>query len=129
VLNDLVKGISQVKRSKIDLLRSQYENFYMIDSETIDEILNHFTKITNRLSSLGDAIDNNQKVRKLIRALFKAWEVKKTTLKELNDREKMKFSKFIKNLKTYEMEMKVREGRESQKKKTIAFKVTPSIQK
>ena len=43
------------------MLRSQYKNFYMIDSETIEEMPTHFTQITNELSSLGDAIDNDQK--------------------------------------------------------------------
>ena len=83
------EGTSQVKRSKIDLLRSQYENFYMLENESIDDMLTRFTKITNALSSLGDTIDNDQKIRKVIRALPKAWEVKATTLKELNDREEM----------------------------------------
>ena len=46
-----------MKRSKIDLLHSQYENFYLLDNESIDEMLSQFTKITNRLSSLGDSID------------------------------------------------------------------------
>ena len=32
--------------------------------------------ITNGLSSLGDAIDNDQKIRKVIRALLKSWKVK-----------------------------------------------------
>ena len=40
------EGTSQVKRSKIDLLRSQYENFYMLDNEGIDDMLTRFTKIT-----------------------------------------------------------------------------------
>ena len=65
VWNDLVityEGTSQVKCSKIDLLHSQYENFYMLENESIDEILTRFTKITNALSSLGDKIDNDQKI-------------------------------------------------------------------
>jgi len=53
--------------------------------------------------------------------------VKATTLKELDDREKMDFSGFIKNLKTHEMEMKVREEREPSKKKSIAFRASPSL--
>jgi len=44
------------------LLRSQYENFYMLENKSIDETLTRFTKITNRLSSLGDTIDNDQKI-------------------------------------------------------------------
>ena len=70
------EGTSQVKRSKGDLLHSQYENFCKLDNESIGEMLFRFTKITNGLSSLGDEIDNDQKVRKVIRALSKAWEVK-----------------------------------------------------
>ena len=38
----------------------------------------------------------------------------------------MDFSGSIGNLKTHEMEMKVREKREAPKKKVIAFKATPS---
>ena len=56
----------------------------MLDNESIDEMFPHFTKITNGLFSLGDEIDNDQKVKKVIRALPKAWEVMATTLKELN---------------------------------------------
>ena len=33
----------------------------MLDNETINEMLAHFTKITNGLPSLGDEIDNDQK--------------------------------------------------------------------
>jgi len=68
----------------------------------------------------------DQKIRKVIRALPKVWEVKATTLKELNDREQMDFSDFIENLKTHEMELKVRKERETRKKKAIAFKATSS---
>ena len=42
VWNDLIithEGISQVKRSKFDLLCSQYENFYMLENKSIDEML------------------------------------------------------------------------------------------
>ena len=51
--------MSQVKRAKIDLLRCQYENFTMHDNDTINNMVTRFTKITNGLASLGDAIDNN----------------------------------------------------------------------
>jgi len=67
------KGTSQVKRVKIDLLRSQYENFIIHENDSIDEMVTRFTKITNGLSSPGDAIDNDQKVRKILRALPPSW--------------------------------------------------------
>ena len=77
-------------------------------------------KIINGLASLGDVIDNDQKVRKVIRAL-PPWEVKATTLKELNDKEEMELIGLIGNLKTHEMERNDREEMAPQKKKMIAF--------
>ena len=71
--------------------------------------LQKFTKITNGLSSFGDEIDDDQKVRKVIRALPPSWEVKATTLKELNDKEEMELIGLVGNLKTHEMERKARE--------------------
>ena len=56
------EGTSQVKRAKIDLLRSQYENFKMHENEFIDDKITNFTKITNGLASLSDEINNDQKV-------------------------------------------------------------------
>ena len=60
---------SQVKRAKIDLLHSKYENLTMHENDSVDDMITRFTKITIGLASLGDAIDNDQKVRKVIRAL------------------------------------------------------------
>ena len=39
----------------------------------------------------------------------------------------MEFSEFIENLKTHKIGMKIREERKPQKKKSIAFKATPTI--
>jgi len=36
------EGTSQVKRAKIDLLRSHYENFTMHNNDSIDEIVTRF---------------------------------------------------------------------------------------
>jgi len=99
----------------------------MYENESIDDMVTKFTKITNGFASLGDAIDNDQKVQKVIRALPPSREVKVTTLKELNDKEERELINLIGNLKIHEMEMKAREETAPQKKKTIAFKFTPTI--
>jgi len=98
-----------VKRAKIDLLTSQYENFKMHENESIDDMLTQSNKITNGLIFLGELIYNDNKVRKIIRALPKSWEVKITTLKELNDSKEIDFMEFLGNLKTQEMEIKAQE--------------------
>ena len=42
----------------------------MHDNVTIDDMVKIFTKITNGLAFLGDAIDNDQEVKKVISALL-----------------------------------------------------------
>ena len=81
----------------------------MHENESIDDMVTKFSKITNCLASLGDAIDNDQKVWKVICALSPSWKVKATILKELNDKEEMELIGLIGNLKTYEMKWKARE--------------------
>ena len=99
----------------------------MLDNESIDEILTRFTKITNGLSSLGDSSDNGQRVRKVIRALPKTWEVKAITLMELNDKEEMDFSDFIGNLKTHEMKMKGAKGENQPRRNLSLLRRLPSL--
>ena len=60
-------------------------------------------------------------MRKVIQALSPSWEVKVTTLKELNDKEGMELIGLIGNLKIHEMERKAREEKASQNKKMLAF--------
>ena len=91
----------------------------MNDNESIDDMVIRFTKITNSLTFLGDSIVNDQKVRKIIQTLPLSWEVKSTTLKEVNDKEKMEFIDLIGNLKTYEMKRKAREEKTPQRRKHL----------
>ena len=46
------RGDIQVKRAKVDLLRSLYE-FFLNENESIDDMI---TKITNDLASLGNEL-------------------------------------------------------------------------
>ena len=97
----------------------------MHENESIDDMNAKFTKITNGFTSLGDAIDNDQKVRKIIHTLSPSWEVKANTLKELNDKEEMELIGLIGNLKTHEMERKAREEAVPAKKRRLPSSLLP----
>ena len=56
----------------------------MSENDSIDDMVTKFTKIINSLAFLGDAIDNDIKMRKVVRALQPLWEFNATTLKKLN---------------------------------------------
>ena len=76
----------------------------MHENKSIDDMITKLTKITNGLSSLGDDIDNDQKVRKVICALPPSLEVKATTLKELNDKEEMELIVLLATLSPWDGE-------------------------
>jgi len=90
-------------------------------------MITKFAKITNDFASLGDAIDNDKKVRKVIRVLPPSRKVKAITLKKFNDKKEMELIGLNGNLKTHEMERKVRKEKAPLKKKSLAFKSTPTI--
>ena len=60
------EGTSQVNKQKLIYL-SQYDSFYMLDCESIDDMLTRFVTIINELVFLGKPNHNDQKVRKIIR--------------------------------------------------------------
>ena len=99
----------------------------MQENESIDDMITKFTKIINALASLGDEIDNDQKMHKVIGALPLSWEIKATPLKESNNKDEMELISLIDNLKTHEMKKKAREETVPQKNKSTAFKSTSNI--
>ena len=65
-------GISQVKRAKIDLFTSKYENFKMHENEATVDMFTRFNKITNGLIFLGEPSSNNNKISKILCSLSKS---------------------------------------------------------
>ncbi|XP_021731313.1 coiled-coil domain-containing protein 186-like [Chenopodium quinoa] len=57
------EGTHEVKRSKIDILLSEYERFEMGSKETIQDMFTRFKSITNELVSLGRVIPMDEQVR------------------------------------------------------------------
>jgi len=67
-------GTNQVKQSRIELLKKNYELFEMGNRETIMDIYTRFTHITNELKSLGKTFSTEELVRKILRFLPRTWE-------------------------------------------------------
>ena len=65
-LRTAYEGTEQVKKSKIDMLTSQYENFKMRKCETIHEMFTKLSSITNELRCFGEPISMSKQVRKVL---------------------------------------------------------------
>ncbi|MQL74407.1 hypothetical protein Taro_006768 [Colocasia esculenta] len=99
------EGTDKVEETRIDNLVTQYERFQMQSGETITQMFNRFTDITNRLAGLGKSYEMGDIVRKILRSLPSSWTPKVTAIEEANDLKRMSLEKLIGSLMAYEINM------------------------
>ncbi|GJY65824.1 zf-CCHC domain-containing protein [Tanacetum coccineum] len=90
---------SQVKDNKIDLLVQQYEQFTILEEESIDSGFARFNTIITSLKALDEGFSSKNYVRKFLRALHPKWRAKVTAIEELKDLSSLALDELIGNLK------------------------------
>ncbi|GJW33099.1 hypothetical protein Tco_0053131 [Tanacetum coccineum] len=81
---------SQVKDNKIDLLVQQYEQFTILEEESIDSSFARFNTIITSLKALDEGFSSKNCVRKFLRALHTRWRAKVMAIEESKDLQKGK---------------------------------------
>ncbi|GJZ39084.1 zf-CCHC domain-containing protein, partial [Tanacetum coccineum] len=71
------QGNSQVKDNKRDLLVQQYEQFTILEEESIDSGFARFNTIITSLKALDEGFSGKNYVRKFLRALHPKWRAKR----------------------------------------------------
>ncbi|GJV84219.1 hypothetical protein Tco_1524117 [Tanacetum coccineum] len=99
------QGNSQVKDNKIDLLVQQYEQFTILEEESIDSGFARFNTIITSLKALDESFSSKNYVRKFLRALHPKWRAKVTAIEESKDLSSLALDELISNLKVHEVVM------------------------
>ncbi|GJU03456.1 hypothetical protein Tco_1113794, partial [Tanacetum coccineum] len=99
------QGNSQVKDNKIDLLVQQYEQFTILEEESIDSGFARFNTIITSLKALDEGFSSKNYVRKFLRALHPKWRAKVTAIEESKDLSSLALDELIGNLKVHEVVM------------------------
>ncbi|GKA88678.1 zf-CCHC domain-containing protein [Tanacetum coccineum] len=99
------QGNSQVKDNKIDLLVQQYEQFTILEEESIDSGFARFNTIITSLKALDKGFSSKNYVRKFLRALHPKWRAKVTAIEESKDLSSLALDELIGNLKVHEVVM------------------------
>ncbi|GJS33105.1 zf-CCHC domain-containing protein [Tanacetum coccineum] len=99
------QGNSQVKDNKIDLLIQQYEQFIILEEESIDSGFARFNIIITSLKGLDEGLSRKNYVRKFIRALHLGCKAKVTAIIESKDLSSLALDELIGNLKVQEVVM------------------------
>ncbi|GJY01640.1 hypothetical protein Tco_0359792 [Tanacetum coccineum] len=100
------QGNNQVKDNKIDLLVQQYEQFVILEDETINSAFARFNTIITSLKALDEGYSRKNYVRKFLRALHLKWRAKVTAIEESKDLTSLSLNEPIGNLKVHEMIIK-----------------------
>ncbi|GJZ30086.1 retrovirus-related pol polyprotein from transposon TNT 1-94 [Tanacetum coccineum] len=95
-------GNNQVKANKIDLLVQQYEQFMILEEESIDNAFAKFNTIITSLKALDEGFSSKNFVRKFLRELHPKWRAKVTEIEELKNLTTLPLDELIGNLKVYE---------------------------
>ncbi|GKD23664.1 retrovirus-related pol polyprotein from transposon TNT 1-94 [Tanacetum coccineum] len=93
---------NQVKDNKIDLLVQQYEQFTILEEESIDNAFAKFNTIITSLKALDEGFSSKNYVRKFLRALHPKWRAKVTAIEESMNLTMLSLDELIGNLKVYE---------------------------
>ncbi|GKE28623.1 hypothetical protein Tco_1444007 [Tanacetum coccineum] len=116
---------SQVKDNKIDLIVQQYEQFTILEEESIDNGFARFNTIITSLKALDEGFSSKNYVRKFLRVLHPKWRAKVTTIEESKDLSSLALDELIGNLKLHELviekESEIYKGKK-EKAKSIALK-------
>ncbi|XP_077247958.1 uncharacterized protein LOC143887696 [Tasmannia lanceolata] len=111
------EGTTQVKKSKVNMLISDFEALEMHEGESISDMFTMFTNIVNELNALGKTYTNYELVQRLLRSFPDNWDSMITSIEQSKDLDTLRLDDLMGNLITHEMKMKKREGSEARKKK------------
>ncbi|GJY83528.1 zf-CCHC domain-containing protein [Tanacetum coccineum] len=100
------QGNNQVKANKIDLLVQQYEQFTILEEESIDNAFAKFNTIITSLKALDKGFSSKNCVKKFLRALHPKWHAKVTAIEESMNLTTLPLDELIRNLKVYEKVIK-----------------------
>ncbi|KAL5553110.1 hypothetical protein UlMin_040511 [Ulmus minor] len=113
------EGTDGVKRSKLQMLTSQFESIRMEEGEKVADFNAKLINITNRSCLLGEEYVESKIVRKILRSLPHRFQGKVIAIEESKNVDKIRLEELIGSLETFEMGL----GEEKKEKnKNIAFK-------
>ncbi|KAL5537707.1 hypothetical protein UlMin_046223 [Ulmus minor] len=113
------EGTEGVKRSKLQMLTSQFESIRMEEGEKVADFNAKLIDITNRSCLLGKEYVESKIVRKILRSLPHRFQGKVIAIEESKNVDKIRLQELIGSLETFEMGLG---EKKKDKNKNIAFK-------
>ncbi|KFK28634.1 hypothetical protein AALP_AA7G025100 [Arabis alpina] len=113
-LENMFQGTNSMKRTKLDMLASKFENLRMEKKEYVAEFSAKMCDISNESFALGKQYKDKKLVKKLKRSLPLKFESKISAVEEAHNLDEMPFDEFVGIMKAFELN-KAYEDKERQK--------------
>ncbi|KAK1379053.1 hypothetical protein POM88_025797 [Heracleum sosnowskyi] len=116
------QGTEEIKKNRRGILIQEYEQFEAKHDEDIIEIYDRFLTLLNELSLVGKVYDVEDSNVKFLRSLPMEWITQQNLIRHTYRMNLMTLDEIYGMLKTYDLEIKQKEGTRS-KPKSVALKV------
>eukprot|EP00253_Pinus_taeda_P019317 PITA_19317 len=101
-LKTAYQGMEKVKTAKLQLLRRDFENLNMKESDNIDSFFIHVIGLVIQMRTHGEVLEERRIVEKLLRVLPSMFDVIVTTIEETRDLSNFSFDELHASLITHE---------------------------
>ncbi|XP_073042056.1 uncharacterized protein [Primulina eburnea] len=105
ILQNHCEGSESVRRTKLRMLTSKFENLRMEENETIVEYDRRLRDIANEAFSLGDPMSNERLVSKVPKSLPERFHIKISAFDESKDTSTLNLEDLISYLRTFDMNL------------------------
>ena len=105
ILQNAFEGTENVRRKRLDLLASQFEDIRISDDEKIGEFSAKLSSIANEAQVLGKIYGDAKLVKKLLRCLPTKFAAHKAAINLTMNTDELKFAEVVGILKAEEMEL------------------------
>nr|GEX23593.1 hypothetical protein [Tanacetum cinerariifolium] len=99
-------GNSATKKTQMNLLKQQYENFTAPRSEMLDQTFDRLQKLVSQLELLEEKLSQEDVKQKLLRSLSPEWDTRVVVWRNKADLDTISMNDPYNNLKVYEPEVK-----------------------
>eukprot|EP00253_Pinus_taeda_P036572 PITA_36572 len=104
-LKTVYQGMEKVKTAKLQLLRTDFENMNMKESDNIDSFFTHVIGLVTQMRTHGEVLEERRIVEKLLRVLPSKFDVIVTTIEETKDLSNFSIDELHASLITHEQRL------------------------
>lgn len=105
-LKTMCLGADRVRKAKVQTLKSEFEGLRMKETEDLDDFYMKLNGLVAKIRALGETIDENYVVKKLLRAVPPKFLQIASTIEQFSDLEAMSVEEAIGSLKAHEERLK-----------------------